>query len=93
MTARRKRSAAESSRARPPDSVDDFLRALDPPLASTLVFVRRAGTVTLRDPRRLVEWLAPDRGVVRFHHGDDAREKSAALQELLREWIGQLHLS
>lgn len=39
------------------------------------------------DPDRLLNWAAPDRGVVTFRDADDLAAKSAALGEVLRRWV------
>ena len=50
------------------------------------VDVRRA----LADPAGLLEWLGPDRASVQLRDADDLRTRGAALQEVVRQWIGQL---
>lgn len=42
------------------------------------------------DPAGLVEWLAKDRGLVTLRDGKDLQARKAALEALIREWIGQL---
>ena len=50
----------------------------------------KRGSVKLKDPEGLIEWLAPDRGAVRFRSVGEARLKAPALQAVVRQWITQL---
>jgi len=44
----------------------------------------------IADPARLLVWPAKDRCLVSITSAKDLREKRAALQSILREWIEQL---
>lgn len=44
----------------------------------------------LDDPKGLVEWLAPDRCLVRLGSGKTLTGNRKAFEAILREWIGQL---
>ncbi len=46
----------------------------------------------IADPAGLVQWLAKDRGLVTIGVGKDIQAKQAALEAIVREWIGQLRL-
>lgn len=46
--------------------------------------------ISLDDPRGLVAWAAPDRGVVTFADLQDLRAKQAAFVAIVRQWIAQL---
>ncbi len=46
--------------------------------------------INLDDPRGLVAWAAPDRGVVTFADLQDLRAKQAAFVAIVRQWIAQL---
>lgn len=39
------------------------------------------------DPDKLINWAAPDRGVVTFKDAGDLEAKSLALPEILRRWV------
>jgi hypothetical protein len=43
--------------------------------------------VKVADPSGLIEWLAPDRGVVTFRDKADVSAKREAFEAVLREWI------
>ncbi|WP_434381073.1 DUF1801 domain-containing protein [Melittangium boletus] len=43
--------------------------------------------IQVADPSGLVEWLAPDRGLVTVRDAKDFQRQREALQTLLREWI------
>jgi hypothetical protein len=44
----------------------------------------------LEDPTGMVEWLAKDRCLVTLGNGKDIQARRAALESIVREWIGQL---
>lgn len=44
----------------------------------------------IADPAGLLEWLAKDRCLVTFADGKDVKEKKAALESVVREWIRQM---
>lgn len=44
----------------------------------------------IADPAGLLEWLAPDRCLVALSDSKDLQAKRAALEAIVREWIGQL---
>jgi hypothetical protein len=44
----------------------------------------------IADPAGLLKWLAKDRCLVALSDGKDIQAKRAALEALMREWIGQL---
>lgn len=50
----------------------------------------KPGGVKVDDPEGLIEWLAGDRGTVRFHSEDEVRFRASALQAVVRQWITQL---
>jgi hypothetical protein len=45
---------------------------------------------SIADPAALLEWLADDRGTVKFRDLDDIDAKRSAFAELIREWIGHV---
>ncbi|MBL0940400.1 MAG: DUF1801 domain-containing protein [Gemmatimonadaceae bacterium] len=49
-----------------------------------------AGHVNVADSENLLEWLGADRAVVRFNTRDEVRAKGVVLQNILRQWVGQL---
>ncbi len=50
----------------------------------------KAGRVQIADPDELIEWMSPDRGVIRFRTMDEATAGIPALQAVVRQWITQL---
>ena len=44
----------------------------------------------IADPAGLLQWLAKDRCLVTFSDRKDIQAKRAALEAIIREWIGQL---
>ena len=46
--------------------------------------------IKIADPSGLLPWLANDRCLVTFRDGKDIQAKRAALEDIVREWIGQL---
>lgn len=50
----------------------------------------KPGRVKVDDPEGLIEWLAADRGTVRFHSEVEVRLRASALQAVVRQWITQL---
>ena len=44
----------------------------------------------IADPAGLLEWLAKDRSLVTFADAKDIKAKKAALQTIVRDWIGQM---
>jgi hypothetical protein len=45
------------------------------------------GGLVIDDPAKLVKWLAPDRGSVRFTSQSDFQSKKAAFESLIRAWV------
>ena len=43
--------------------------------------------VTIDDPDGLLTWLARDRAIVTFANGDEVRNRKAALEHIVRQWI------
>lgn len=48
---------------------------------------RELPELSIRDPEKLLEWLAPDRASVRFANLAEIRARGRAFQELLQSWI------
>lgn len=46
--------------------------------------------LTISDPAGLIEWLAKDRCLVTLGAGKEIRKNRAALETIVREWIGQM---
>lgn len=46
-----------------------------------------AATVDFDDPTGLLEWPAPDRGVLLIATDDDAKGLSTEITQLVRRWI------
>jgi len=51
---------------------------------------KAAKELKIADPAGLMQWLAPDRCLVTFADGKDIQARRAALETIIREWIGQL---
>ena len=49
-----------------------------------------AGGMTIQDPDKLLQWLAKDRAMVTFSDLKDVRARKAALEGIVRQWIGHL---
>ena len=49
--------------------------------------VRDLPGVTIDDPDGLLTWLARDRAIVTFANGDEVRNRKAALEHIVRQWI------
>ena len=49
-----------------------------------------AGGVTIDDPTKLLKWLGKDRAMVEFGGSQELRDKAAAFQSVLRQWIRHL---
>jgi hypothetical protein len=47
-------------------------------------------TMNVADPAGLLRWLAPDRGIITFSSLEDIESKSAALIDLVRQWVAQV---
>ncbi|MBI3408632.1 MAG: DUF1801 domain-containing protein [Planctomycetes bacterium] len=47
-------------------------------------------SLQISDAAKLLEWLAKDRCLVTFNDGKDIKTKRAALESIIRQWIGQL---
>ena len=47
----------------------------------------RSETVTVADPKLLLEWLGKDRAMVRFRDAADVDAKRTAFAEVIRQWI------
>jgi hypothetical protein len=47
-------------------------------------------TISVADPAGLLRWLAPDRGIITFSSLEEIESKSAALLDLVRQWIAQV---
>ncbi|MBJ7453036.1 MAG: DUF1801 domain-containing protein [Blastococcus sp.] len=75
------------------DGVDRVTFRLQPGNRLQLVLHRgaavRADAADFRfdDPTGLVQWAAPDRGVLTFRDLDDVAAKEAAVVELVRRWM------
>ena len=41
----------------------------------------------IKDPKKLLDWLAKDRAIVSFEDLQDLRAKAGALQSVIRQWI------
>jgi Domain of unknown function (DU1801) len=52
----------------------------------------KSGRVKVEDPEGLIEWLSPDRGVMRFGSPAEVRAKRPAITVIVRQWIRQLVL-
>jgi len=50
--------------------------------------VRDVAKVSIADPQNLLKWLAKDRALVAFRDDKDLEARAAALQAILRQWIG-----
>lgn len=48
---------------------------------------KRNDTFTFDDVSGLIEWAAPDRGIVTFRSLEEVHEKSAALKALVEQWL------
>jgi hypothetical protein len=46
--------------------------------------------ITVADPAGLLRWLAPDRGIITLSSLEEIESKSAALHDLVRQWIAQV---
>jgi hypothetical protein len=46
-----------------------------------------AGGLVIRDPDKLLNWLANDRAAIEFTDADDVRSKQSAIERVLRQWI------
>jgi hypothetical protein len=46
--------------------------------------------ITVTDPAGLLRWLAPDRGIISFSSLEEIESKSAALVDLVRQWVAQV---
>jgi hypothetical protein len=46
--------------------------------------------ITVADPAGLLRRLAPDRGIITFSSPEEIESKSAALVDLVRQWIAQV---
>jgi hypothetical protein len=44
-------------------------------------------TYSFDDPSGLVEWVTPDRGVVRLDHPADTADRLPAIVQLVRRWV------
>lgn len=51
---------------------------------------RKAGAITVADPKGLLKWAAKDRAVVTFADAKDIQGKKAAFTAILKQWIKQL---
>jgi hypothetical protein len=51
---------------------------------------KKAMKEAVADPTGLIEWLAPDRGLVTFADPADFRKKKSALKAIIRAWIALL---
>jgi hypothetical protein len=49
-----------------------------------------ADGITIDDPPRLLKWLGKDRAMVEFGGSEELRDKAAAFQLVLRQWINHL---
>ena len=49
-----------------------------------------AGGMSIKDPDKLLQWLAKDRAMVTFSDLKDVRARKAALEGIVRQWIGHL---
>ena len=47
--------------------------------------------IKIEDPSGLLEWIAKDRGAVKFHSMSDVTSKRAALEELVNQWIESMN--
>jgi hypothetical protein len=50
----------------------------------------RGKLVRVADPMGLITWLGKDRGLVTFADAAEVRERRAALEAIIREWIEQV---
>lgn len=48
------------------------------------------GRLVVPDPEGLLKWLAADRAIIEFADEAELAEKSGALRDLVRRWIGQV---
>lgn len=46
-----------------------------------------AGGITIKDPDKLLIWLANDRAAIEFTDGDEVKSKQSAFEKILRQWI------
>ena len=49
--------------------------------------VRAGAKPDIKDPKKLLAWLAKDRAMASFEDLDDLRAKAGALQSVIRQWI------
>ena len=49
--------------------------------------VRAEAKPDIKDPKKLLAWLAKDRAMVSFEDLKDLRAKAGALQSVIRQWI------
>jgi hypothetical protein len=49
--------------------------------------VRDVSDFSIDDPAGLLTWLAKDRAMVTFADADDVRNRKAALEHIVRQWI------
>ena len=49
-----------------------------------------AGGMSIKDPDKLLQWLAKDRAMVTFADLKDIRARKAALEGIVRQWISHL---
>jgi hypothetical protein len=54
--------------------------------------VRKVGasSESIKDPQKLLQWLAKDRATVSFADANDLSEKKEAFQAILRQWIAHV---
>ena len=50
--------------------------------------VRAEAKPDIKDPKKLLAWLAKDRAMVSFEDLKDLKAKAGALQSVIRQWIG-----
>ncbi len=79
--------------------VDDFFATIHLRSADGVLVVLHSGTKkkgvafdreTIRDPRGLMRWLDPERGLVTLGAGSELRKRRAALTGLVRDWVTEL---
>lgn len=46
-----------------------------------------AGGLKIKDPDKLLKWLANDRAAIEFTDVDDVKGKQSAIEKILRQWI------
>lgn len=46
-----------------------------------------AGGVQIKDPEKLLRWLAKDRAAIEFADVDDVKNKKRAVEQIVRQWI------